>query len=156
MAHEDIYDALYEMTLLNKKKDFIMMCNDFKDLEPNRAETINNKMNYILNNWNERQIYQNNPYMKCSMESHISHIFADLFTSRPKAYSQDGLRQLLKLRLLKINGKDIKKMYLESLIAKENKAAYSFEIQKTRYDYEFYDLTQKLRFLNADNLINYI
>ena len=155
-AHEDIYYALYEMTLLNKKKDFIMMCNDFKDLEPNRAETINNKMNYILNNWNERQIYQNNPYMKCSMESHISHIFADLFTSRPKAYSQDGLRQLLKLRLLKVNGKDIKKMYLESLIAKENKATYSFEIQKTRYDYEFYDLTQKLRFLNADNLINYI
>ena len=94
--------------------------------------------------------------MKCSMESHISHIFADLFTSRPKAYSQDGLRQLLKLRLLKVNGKDIKKMYLESLIAKENKATYSFEIQKTRYDYEFYDLTQKLRFLNADNLINYI
>lgn len=47
-------------------------------------------------------------------------------------------------------------MYLESLIAKENKATYSFEIQKNRYDYEFYDLTQKLRFLNADNLINYI
>ena len=46
------------------------------------------------------------------MESHISHIFADIFTSCPKAYSKKGLRQLLKLRLLKVNNKDIKNMYL--------------------------------------------
>ena len=32
--------------------------------------------------------------MKCSMESHISHILADLFTARPKAYSENGLRKL--------------------------------------------------------------
>ena len=53
--------------------------------------------------------------MKCSMESHISHIFADIFTSRPKSYSKKGLRQLLKLRLLKINGKNIKELYLNQL-----------------------------------------
>ena len=53
--------------------------------------------------------------MKCSMESHISHIFADIFTSRPKAYSKKGLRQLLKLRLLKVNGKNIKELYLNQL-----------------------------------------
>ena len=53
--------------------------------------------------------------MKCSMESHISHIFADIFTSRPKVYSKKGLRQLLKLRLLKINGKNIKELYLNQL-----------------------------------------
>ena len=155
-AHEDIYDVLYEMVLFNKKKDFIMICNDFKELEPYRADTINNKMNYILSNWNARQIYQNNSYMKCSMESHISHIFADLFTSRPKAYSKKGLRQLLKLRLLKTNRKDIKKMYLENLIPKENKITYSVEIAKNRYDYELYDFTQKFNFLYKNNLINYI
>lgn len=71
-AHEDIYNALYEMVILNKKNDFITMCNDLKELESERTETINNKMNYILNNWNERQIYQNNSYMRCSMESHLS------------------------------------------------------------------------------------
>jgi hypothetical protein len=156
MAHEDIYDALYEMALLNKKKNFIMMCNDFKDLEPNRSETINNKMNYILKNWNARQIYQNNSYMRCSMESHISHIFDDLFTSRPKTYSKTRLRQLLKLRLLKTIRKDIKKMYLENLIPKENKTTYSIEITKNRYDYEVYDTTQKFNLLYKDNLINYI
>ena len=50
------------------------------------------------------------------MESHISHIIADLFTSRPKAYSKNGLRRLLKLRLLKINKVDIKQLYLNQLI----------------------------------------
>ena len=155
-AHEDIYDALYEMVLFNKKKDFITMCNDFKELEPERVETINNKMNYILNNWNERQIYQNNSYMRCSMEAHISHIFADLFTSRPKAYSKNGLKQLLELRLLKTNRKDIKKEYLKSLIPKKEKITYSIELSKNRYDYELYDPTQKFNFLYRDNLINYI
>lgn len=88
---------------------------EFLDLYPERTEVIESKRNYILNNWNARQLYQNNPYMKCSMESHISHIFADIFTSRPKAYSKKGLRQLLKLRLLKINGKNIKELYLNQL-----------------------------------------
>ena len=54
--------------------------------------------------------------MKCSMESHISHIFADLFTSRPKAYSKKGLKKLLELRVLKTNGTNIKQLYLQQLI----------------------------------------
>ena len=51
--------------------------------------------------------------MKCSMEANISHCFADIFTSRPKAYSEKGLRQLLKLRLLKLNNYDIQKIYFD-------------------------------------------
>lgn len=155
-SHEDIYDALYEMVLFNKKKDFITMCNDLKDLEPTRVETIENKMNYILNNWNERQIYQNNSYIRCSMESHISHIFADLFTSRPKAYSKKGLRQLLKLRLLKTNRKDIKQLYLNNLKPKQEKITYTSRYNKGKYDYEYYETSQKFNFLYQDNLIHFI
>ena len=113
--YPEVYKALYEYVLDNNKKDFSRLCNEFLDLYPERIETIESKRDYILNNWNSRQIYQNNPYMKCSMESHISHIFADIFTSRPKSYSKKGLRQLLKLRLLKINGKNIKELYLNQL-----------------------------------------
>lgn len=113
---KDVYNALFDLAKENNKENFILLCNQFKDLNPERSETIENKTNYILNNWNERQLYQNNPYMKCSMESHISHIFADLFTSRPKAYSKKGLRKLLELRVLKINGTDIKQLYLQQLI----------------------------------------
>ena len=54
--------------------------------------------------------------MKCSMESHISHILADLFTARPKAYSEKGLKKLLKLRLIKKNNVNIKDLYLKQLI----------------------------------------
>ena len=49
------------------------------------------------------------------MEAHISHCFAELFTARPRAYSKKGLRQLLKLRLLKVNNIDIQKTYFEVL-----------------------------------------
>lgn len=113
--NKDVYDALYEYVLKNDKKEFINMCNDFNELYPERTETIENKMNYILKNWGPRQLYQSKSFLKCSMESHISHIFADIFTSRPKAYSKKGLKQLLKLRLLKVNKQNIKELYLNSL-----------------------------------------
>ncbi len=112
--NKDVFDALYEYVLFNKKEEFIRLTNEFLDLNMDRKETIESKRDYILNNWNARQIYQNNAYMRCSMESHISHIFADIFTSRPKAYSKNGLNQLLKLRLLKVNGRNIKEEYLNT------------------------------------------
>ena len=93
-----------------------MLIEQFKDLNPLRKDTIESKQNYILNNWKERQTYLENPYLKCSMESHISHILADLFTARPKAYSEKGLRKLLKLRMLKVNKINIKELYLNQLI----------------------------------------
>lgn len=103
-------------------------------------------MNYILNNWKERQIYQNNNYMKCSMESHISHIFADLFTSRPKAYFKKGLRKLLELRVLKINGINIKQLYLQQLITpppttektiKQKNFSKQYKYLINKYDIEY-------------------
>ena len=114
--YPDITLAMQEYIDSNSKKDFNMITEQFKDLYPERIETIESKQNYILNNWKERQVFINNPNMKCSMESHISHILADLFTARPKAYSANGLRKLLKLRLLKINKINIKELYLNNLI----------------------------------------
>lgn len=157
-AHNDVYNALYNYVLSNDKKGFTTMCNDFADMFPERKDTIIAKKDYILNNWNERQLYQNSPHMKCSMESHISHIFADLFTSRPKAYSKKGIRQLLKLRLLKVNHIDIKQKYLESLesnfktINQFNNQTY---IVKEKTDYY---LNTQLNLITKpiDNFINFI
>lgn len=106
--------ALNHAVKVNNKDLFTRLCNRFKEENPNRESTIITKEKYILNNWEERQLYQNKPYLKCSMESHISHIFADIFTSRPKAYSKKGLRKLLKIRLLKINGNNLKEVYFNS------------------------------------------
>ena len=93
-----------------------MLVEQFKDLFPERIDTIESNQKYILNNWKERQTYLKNSHMKCSMESHILHNLADLFTARPKAYSENGLRKLLKLRMLKVNKINIKELYLKQLI----------------------------------------
>ena len=114
--NDDVYNALIEYIDSNDKEHFNVLVEQFKDLYPERLEIIESKQNYILNNWKERQTYVKNPYIKCSMESHISHILADLFTARPKAYSKNGLRKLLKLRLLKVNKVDIRQLYLNQLI----------------------------------------
>lgn len=153
--NNDVYEALLEIVRKNDKENFTILCEQFKDLCPERSETIYNKMNYILNNWNERQLYQNNPYMKCSMESHISHIFADIFTSRPKAYSKKGLRKLLQLRVLKTNGINIKALYLKQLInppivKKEQSIPKISKQQKyliNKYDIEYKLLIKSTRFL---------
>lgn len=88
------------------------------------------------------------------MESHISHIFADIFTSRPKAYSKKGLRQLLKLRLLKVNNKNIINMYFNNFKNKEIKQNYS-STYYNGYDnyYSEIDFNKSLHF---DNYINFI
>lgn len=143
--HKEVYNALFSFAINNDKKNFILLCNQFKDLHPYRSQTIEDKTNYILNNWNACQLYQNTPYMKCSMESHISHIFADLFTSRPKAYSKKGLRKLLELRVLKSNGVNIKQLYLQQLIKpihtneniNQKKITKQYKYTTNKYDIEF-------------------
>lgn len=152
--YDDVYNALYEYVSTDNKEDFIRLCNEFLDLFPERKDVIETKRDYILNNWNERQFYQNHSYLKCSMESHISHIFADIFTSRPKAYSKKGLRQLLKLRLLKVNNKDIKSMYFNNFRTKEIKINYS-STYYNEYD-NYYNEINFEKFLHFDNYINFI
>ena len=158
IKYKDVYDALNNYVKDNNKEDFTRLCNEFLDLNPARKDTIENKRDYILNNWNERQLYQNNPYMKCSMESHISHIFADLFTSRPKAYSKNGFRKLLKLRVLKTNGVNIKQLYLNQLLIfnpsslKKEKKENSYKHPNIKYNK--YDIEYKLLIKNNHFLLN--
>ena len=145
--NKDVYFALKDIVKLNDKENFEILCNQFIDLNPFRKETIENKMNYILNNWNERQFYENHSYLKCSMESHISHIFADLFTSRPKSYSKSGLSQLLKLRLLNVNGYNIKDIYFNNLNKKIVQNSNSSFINSNNLNLHYenkYDLTYTL------------
>lgn len=145
--YPEVYDALYQYVLSNNKNDFCRLCNEFLDIFPDRKETIESKQDYILNNWNARQVYQNNSYMRCSMESHISHIFADIFTSRPKAYSKKGLIQLLKLRLLKVNGKNIKELYLKSLNPNT-----TLQINENKVNFSIFD--KQISNFNPLSLIN--
>ena len=163
--YPEIRDALQQLVKENNKENFIELCEQFKDLNPERSETIENKKNYILNNWNERQLYQNHSYMKCSMESHISHVLADIFTSRPKAYSKKGLKQLLKLRILKINKTDIKELYFKNIkihkvnykkkktTKTENKTNINYNLQKeNKYDIQ-YETALDIKFHNLKEIV---
>lgn len=152
--YKDVYNELYQYVIENNKIDFIRLSNEFLELNPHRKDVIESKIKYILNNWNERQLYQNNSYMRCSMESHISHIFADIFTSRPKAYSKKGLRQLLKLRLLKVNKKNIKQIYINSLKPK-NELKYQNNLLRNKI-INYYDYIQIYFNKQFDNYINEI
>ena len=99
------------------------------------------------------------------MESHISHVLADIFTSRPKTYSKKGLRQLLKLRILKINKIDIKELYFQNinthrinikkkqLANQENKRNNNYNIpQENKYDIQ-YETALEIKFHNLKEII---
>lgn len=109
--YQDLVPMLKDYCKNDDKESFAFICNSLIEVCPDRKETIENKMNYILNNWKYIQVYYYDNPMRCCMESNISHCFADIFTARPRAYSEKGLRQLLKLRMLKVNNQDIQKIY---------------------------------------------
>lgn len=97
----------------NKKKDFKEVCNNLIISCPYKSETIKEKKEYILNNWNYiKNLYKNK--LSCPMESQISHTLADLLTSRPKGYSLKTLEKILRIRLLYKNKHNITILYLNN------------------------------------------
>ena len=80
---------------------------------PKRAETITKKLNYIINNYSSiKSMLELN--IGSSMESHISHLIASFFASRPKGYSTKRIKQYLLLNDYKNNGMNIFKIYMQS------------------------------------------
>ena len=95
---KDIEHVLVSYILSNDKNNFISCCDELITSFPHREDTINQKKEYILNNWK----YILNLYkykLSCPMESQISHNLAYLLTSTPKDYSYGMLRINLNLRL---------------------------------------------------------
>lgn len=105
--------------ILNDCKDlFVEVCENLITSYPHRINTIINKRDYILNNWHF--IINSYKYnLKCCMESNISHNIADLFTSRPKAYSVSMINKLLEIRMLYKNNYNLKLLYLNNYNKKE-------------------------------------
>ena len=114
----EIRDLLLDLVMNDDKELFKDTCLNFMNNHKERATTIINKMEYVLNNWNYiKNLYNHN--LKCPMESQISHNIASLFSSRPKAYSLKVLKQLLKIRILKLNKNNIKLLYLNNINKKD-------------------------------------
>ena len=106
-------DIVTTYVLNNCKDSFIEVCDKLIASYPHRADTISSKKDYILNNW-KFIINSYNHNLKCCMESNISHNIADLFTSRPKAYSISMINKLMEIRMLYKNNYNLKALYLNN------------------------------------------
>ena len=123
-------ERLIEIFSSSSKTDFINAVNEIILEEPKRKETITKKMNYIINNYNSiKSMLELN--IGSSMESHISHLIASLFSSRPKGFSTKRITKYLKLNDYKNNNINIFNLYMnsyknkEEVIINQNKLDYS-------------------------------
>lgn len=115
-TNQEYRDKLNQAIDENKKKVFKSLMTEIKELKkdnPIRLEKLTEYENYILNHWKKIKNMADSP-CKSSMESHISHYIASYFSSRPKAYSRNTIENHLKLQEAKINGIDIKSLFLKS------------------------------------------
>ena len=104
---------LIDIFSTQKKKDFINAVNTIIENNPNRKDTITKKLNYILNNYSSIKAMLELK-IGSSMESHISHLIASFFSSRPKGFSTKRIKQYLKLNDYKNNNINIFKLYMQS------------------------------------------
>ncbi len=96
------------------RKSFKETCNALITEYPHREDIISKNRDYIVSNWFVIK-NQSHPLFKgCSMEGHISHVLAALFTSRPKAHALHMITKRLRIRELLTNSNDIKSIYLSN------------------------------------------
>ena len=76
------------------------------DIETKRKAVIESKR-YILNNWEGIKRRNEEDYIGCSAEGHISHILSSRLSSRPLGWCLKGADQMARLRVHSANGGDI-------------------------------------------------
>jgi len=102
---ESIITGIADGYLRNKMiKEFRVLVKVQIDKYPHQRKYLIKTQNYLIRNI-EGIINQNHPEYKCpcSMEGHISHKYARFITSRPFAFSEDGLVNKVQLLTLKAN-----------------------------------------------------
>lgn len=111
--HPGTQSTLRDLIKGNFKRSFREATDYLIRITPERQDTITAKRDYILNHWHAIQNQKHPRFKGCSMEGHISHVYASLFTSRPKAYSKRMIDKLSELRTMDVNDVDIAQSYLE-------------------------------------------
>lgn len=76
---------------------------------------------YILNNWDGIEIRDEKGFeiIGCSTEGHVSHVFSDRLSSRPKGWSKLGVSKMSKLLIYKNNGGKVYDLVMAQKINKE-------------------------------------
>ena len=119
---ELIKDLLTSYIIKNRRPDFNRLIKhiDSETATVSRKETIYEKTKYIRNHWEAIQVMYKKVRIGCPMESAISHNIASIFSSVPKAYSEDNLKKYISYRDLKLNNYDIRSLFIASLKSKDD------------------------------------
>lgn len=110
---EDERNELINIFKNKKKKDFVNKVEEIIENNSKRENIIRKKLDYILNNYGAIKSMLELK-IGSSMESHISHLIASMFASRPKGFSTKRIKQYLKLNDYKNNNINIFKLYMQS------------------------------------------
>lgn len=105
-----------------------------KAIKESRKEKLQEYKNYILRHW-KGIINMKHSLCKSSMEAHIEHCIASVFTSTPKAYSRKYIETYLKLQEMKLNNINIIQYYLDTYNSSEN---YIYNNEK-EVDFSLFD-----------------
>lgn len=71
-----------------------------------KRQAVREAKKYILNNWDGIAIKEekSEEIVGCSAEGHVSHVYSERLSSRPKGWSKAGVDQMSQLRVYKRNG----------------------------------------------------
>lgn len=103
-----------------------------------KIKAVKEAERYILNNWDGIEIKAEKGYeiIGCSAEGHVSHIFSERLSSRPRGWCKLGVSQMSKLLIYKKNGGKIYDLVMaQKLKEKAEKKEYIQDklIKKIRY-----------------------
>ena len=109
-----------------------------------KKEAVREAKRYILNNWDGIEIKEEKAeeIVGCSAEGHVSHVFSERLSSRPKGWSKIGADKMAQLRIYKQNGGKIydlvmgqkKREQKENEIREREELLSSFRTASTKYE----------------------
>jgi REP element-mobilizing transposase RayT len=86
-----------------------------------KKATVKGAEKYILSNWDgiEIKAEKGSEIIGCSTEGHVSHIFSNRLSSRPKGWSKIGVSKMSKLLIYKSNGGKIYDLVMAQKLEEE-------------------------------------
>lgn len=101
--------------------DNISLENIYKEIieiteDEGKKKIIEESWKYIENQWEGIEIYETDRenIIGCSAEGHISHVYADRMSSRPRTWSEDGIDKMSRLRTFTANKGNIYEELIKS------------------------------------------
>lgn len=115
----------------DKINDFKILCESQIELYPKSKKYMIQKQNHLISN-TEGIKNQHDPLYEChcSMEGHVSNKYARYITTSPQAYSEKGLKNKLKLLVMRADGVDLS--FNDFLHLKYEKDRYETIIKNTK------------------------